>query len=225
MNFRRISQNPTTMDSNISKIIVIDNDVTFHYKYQKYFESYLEYSLKGVYTSISEALENYDNVIPDIIFSEVDLAHECGIEGIKHFRQKDPNVKIIMLSAQNDFELVKKAFKNTANGYLSKPVTERTLYNALDSIMSEGGTMSNDIVSKIISKFQRKSYDFFSERENQVVEYLCQGATYKTIAEKLFVTASAINFHVQNIYLKLDVNSKSEALSKLQELEFSRAIA
>ena len=91
--------------------------------------------------------------------------------------------------------------------------------------MSDGATMSNDIISKIISKFQRKSYDFFSERENQVVEYLCQGATYKTIAEELFVTASAINFHVQNIYLKLDVNSKSEALRKLQEMEYSRAVA
>ena len=213
------------MDSNISKIIVIDNDVTFHDQYQKYFESYLEYSLKGIYISISDALEEYDDVLPDIIFSEVDLAHECGIAGIQDFRKKDSNVKIIMLSAQNDFELVKKAFKSTANGYLSKPVTERTLYNALDSTVSEGGTISNDIITKIISKFQRKSYDFFSERENQVVDFLCQGATYKTIAEKLFVTASAINFHVQNIYLKLDVNSKSEALRKLQELEYSRALA
>lgn len=213
------------MDSNISKIIVIDNDVTFHNKYQKYFESYLEYSLKGIYISISEALDEYDDLSPDIIFSEVDFAKECGIEGIQHFRKKDPNVKIIMLSAQNDFELVKKAFSNAANGYLTKPVTERTLYNALDSIMSDGATMSNDIISKIVLKFQRKSYDFFSERENQVVEYLSQGATYKTIAEKLFVTASAINFHVQNIYLKLDVNSKSDALRKLQELEYSEAIA
>lgn len=212
------------MDSNISKIIVIDNDVTLHNKYQKYFGSYLEYSLNGIYISISEALVEYDDLLPDIIFSEVDFTHECGIKGIQDFRKKDPNVKIIMLSAQNDFELVKKAFKNAANGYLTKPVTERTLYNALDSIMSEGATMSNDIVRKIISKFQRKSYDFFSERENQVVEYLSQGATYKTIAEKLFVTASAINFHVQNIYLKLDVNSKSDALRKLQELEYSEAI-
>ena len=120
--------------------------------------------------------------------------------------------------------MVKKAFKNTANGYLSKPVSERTLYNALDSIKSDGATMSNDIISQIISKFQGKSYEFFSERENQVVEYLCQGATYKTIAEKLFVTASAVNFHIQNIYLKLNVNSKSEALRKLQEMEFSRAL-
>ena len=81
--------------------------------------------------------------------------------------------------------------------------------------------MSHDITKIVISMFQRKSREFFSERENQVIDYLCQGATYKTIADKLFVTASAINFHIQNIYLKLDVNSKSEALIKLQELEYS----
>ncbi|MBT9188678.1 MULTISPECIES: response regulator transcription factor [Zobellia] len=212
------------MESNILKIIVIDNDVTSHESYEMYFSSYTEYSLKGIYTSVKEALADYDRISPDIIFSEVSLPEINGIEGIRLFRKKDPKVKIIMLSAQNNFDLVKKAFKNTANGYLSKPVTERALYNALDSIKSEGATMSNDIISQIISKFQRKSNEFFSERENQVIDYLCQGATYKTIAEKLFVTASAINFHVQNIYLKLDVNSKSEALRKLQELEYSNAL-
>ncbi|CAM3505723.1 response regulator transcription factor [Zobellia roscoffensis] len=212
------------MESNILKIIVIDNDVTSHESYETYFNSYSEYSLKGIYASVKDALAEYDNVSPDIIFSEVSLPEINGIEGIRLFRKKDPKVKIIMLSAQNNFDLVKKAFKNTANGYLSKPVTERALYNALDSIKSEGATMSNDIISQIISKFQRKSNEFFSERENQVIDYLSQGATYKTIAEKLFVTASAINFHVQNIYLKLDVNSKSEALRKLQELEYSNAL-
>ena len=138
------------MESNILKIIVIDNDVTSHESYEMYFSSYTEYSLKGIYTSVKEALADYDRISPDIIFSEVSLPEINGIEGIRLFRKKDPKVKIIMLSAQNNFDLVKKAFKNTANGYLSKPVTERALYNALDSIKSEGATMSNDIISQII---------------------------------------------------------------------------
>lgn len=212
------------MFANLSRIIVIDDDVNYHEAYQNYFESFLEYSLKGIYRTVKEALDNYDEARPDIIFSEVELPDVSGIEGIQLLRKKDQEVKIIMLSTIKDFDMVKKAFKKSANGYLSKPVNERTLYNALDSIKSNGSTMSNDIVSQIISKFQGKSYSLFSERENQVVEYLSQGATYKTIAEKLFVTASAVNFHIQNIYLKLNVNSKSEALRKLQEMEFSRAL-
>lgn len=207
------------MKSNILKIIVIDNDRLFHAAYRYYFETYQDYSLQGIYVSVEDALEDYEKVLPDIIVSEVSMPEVCGIQGIGMFRKKDSDVKIIMISAQNDFEIIKKAFKNQANGYLTKPVTKKRMYNALNSIKFEGATMSNDIVKKVISMFHRKSYNNFSERENQIIDYLCQGATYKLIADKLFVTTSTINFHIQNIYLKLDVNSKSEALTKLQEME------
>jgi len=206
------------MKSNILKIIVIDNDHLFHAAYRYYFETYQDYSLQGIYVSVEDALKDFDNVLPDIIVSEVSMPEVCGIEGIRLFRKKEPDVKIIMISAQNDFEIIKKAFKNQANGYLTKPVTKKRMYNALNSIKFEGATMSNDIVKKVISMFHRKSYHNFSERENQIIDYLCQGATYKLIADKLFVTTSTINFHIQNIYLKLDVNSKSEALVKLKEI-------
>jgi len=205
------------MKSNILKIIVIDNDRLFHAAYRYYFETYQDYSLQGIYVSVEEALKDYDDLLPDIIVSEVSMPNVCGIQGIGMFRKKDPDVKIIMISAQNGFEVIKRAFKNRANGYLTKPVTRKRLY--LNSVKYEGATMSNDIVKAVISMFHRKSYHNFSERENQIIDYLCQGATYKLIADKLFVTTSTVNFHIQNIYLKLDVNSKSEALTKLQEME------
>ncbi|WP_019669997.1 response regulator transcription factor [Eudoraea adriatica] len=207
------------MKSNILNIIVIDNDHLFHAAYKYYFETYQDYALKGVYISVEDALKDFDHVQPDIIVSEVSMPNVCGIDGIRLFRKKDPEVKIIMISEQNDFELIKNAFKNRANGYLTKPVTKKRMYNALNSIKYEGATMSNDIVKAVISMFHRKSYNAFSERENEIIDYLCQGATYKLIADKLFVTPSTVNFHIQNIYLKLDVNSKSEALTKLQEME------
>lgn len=228
-NLNRVSDDtkkiPTTMITNTLKSIVIDNDRSLHSAYRQYFDMFSEYSLGGIYVSVEEALMAFDTQSPDIVFIEESLNGDCGIECIQLFRQKDANVKIIMLSGRNDFDMVKKAFKNNANGYLSKPINERKLYNALDSIKNEGATMSNDIISLFIATFQRKSREIFSERENQVIDLLCQGATYKSIAEKLFVTASAVNFHVQNIYLKLDVNSKSEALLKLQQLEYANKAA
>ncbi len=207
------------MKTTMLKIIVLDNDPEANEKYSSYFEEYPDYSLEGLYTSVADALSDYDNIRPDIIISEVIMPDMCGIEGIRLFKKKDPEVKILVNSSQSDFDIIKKAFKYNANGFLSKPVSKKRLYKALNSIRYEGATMSNDIAKKVISMFQRKSYRSFSERENQIIDYLCQGATYKTIAEKLFVTTSAINFHIQNIYLKLDVNSKSEALLKLQDLE------
>ncbi|MCK5440802.1 MAG: response regulator transcription factor [Maribacter sp.] len=206
------------MNSNTLKVIIIDNDPLFHEAYRFYFKTFSDYSLEGLYLSVEEALSDYDNVMPDIIISEVFLRELDGIEGIRFFRKRDRNVKIIMISDQSDFEIIKKAFKSGANGYLTRPVSNDRLHNALNSIKNEGAAMSNDIVKKVISNFHRKSYQFFSERENQIVDYLCRGATYKIIADKLFVTTSTINFHIQNIYLKLNVNSKSEALLKLREL-------
>jgi len=207
------------MRPTLLKIIVIDNDPLIHETYRLYFETYNDFSLEGIYVSVKDALLDYDNIQPDIIVSEVIMPDGCGIEGIGHFRKKDSQVKIIMLSAESDFKTVRKAFKNMANGYLSKPVNVNSLYHALNAIKYEGATMSNDIAGKIISMFQKKAYASFSERENEIIDFLSQGATYKTIASNLFVTPSTINFHIQNIYLKLNVNSKSEALTKLRQME------
>ena len=209
---------PHVMNSNILKIIIVDSDRQLHDGYRFYFETYRDYCLSGIYVSVKEALSVYNSTLPDIVISEITLFDRDGLGAISVFRKKDPNVKIIMISNQSDFELVKKAFKNGANGFLTKPLSNKRLNNALNSIKYEGAAMSNDIVKKVVSNFQGNSYDYFSERENQIIDYLCRGATYKIIADKLFVTTSTINFHIQNIYLKLNVNSKSEALTKLRQL-------
>jgi len=206
------------MKTKISKIIVIESDQTLHKAYVDYFEKFFEFSLEGIYSSTKEALKQFTKISPDIIVTEVSLDTISGIESIRYFKRKDWNVKVIMISAINDFEVIKKAFKYGANGYLTKPMDAEKLYYALNCVKEEGAVMSNDIVKKVIANFRRKSFELFSERENQIVDFLCKGATYKMIADKLFVTTSTVNFHIQNIYLKLDVNSKSEALSKIEQL-------
>ncbi len=210
------------MKTTTLRIIAIDNDVAFHDTYAYYFQSYFNYTLEGVYCSVEDALADFDRLQPDMILSEVNMAEGMsGIDGINQFKAKDPDVKVIMVSKESDYDLIKKAFKNQASGYLTKPISKKRLLRALNSIRDEGAALSSDIAKKLISMFQRKSYRIFSDRENQIIEHLGQGATYKSIAEKLYVTTSTINFHIQNIYLKLDVNSKSEALRKLRELDFA----
>ncbi|RKR13292.1 LuxR family two component transcriptional regulator [Maribacter vaceletii] len=206
------------MKSNLHKIIVIEKDPNYNAIYKEYFKNFEEYSLIGIYTTVYEVLEKYDSLKPNIIVSEVDLLRSNGINGIAQLKRKDPYVKIIMISKNPSFELIKKAFKNGANGYLTKPLSSKRLKRALHTISSEGEIMGNAIIKQVIQNFRKKTYAFFSSRENQIVDHLCKGATYKDIAETLFVTPSAINYHIQNIYEKLNVNSKSEALYKLQQM-------
>ncbi len=209
------------MNTSTLQVMVIDNDPKFHETYRYYFHTYSEFNLVGIYNSAEEALEDYARVQPDIVLSEVNLPEMTGIEALSAFRKMDTEASVLMVSNENDFETIKKAFKYGASGYLTKPISINRLLHALNSIKDEGAALSNDIIKKLISTFRRKSYKFFSERENQIIEHLCQGDTYKTIANKLFVSASTINFHIQNIYLKLDVNSKSEALSKIRQLDLA----
>lgn len=213
--------NRISMRTSPLKIIVIDSDTKMNELYETHFMGFLDYEIVGIYTSVVEALFNFRNNIPDIVISEVSLQGISGIDGIGRLRKKDDNVKIVMVSSKSDFDIIKKAFKAGANGYLTKPISEKRLLHALNSIRQNGAAMSYDVAKKVIATFQKKRYNSFSKRENQIVEYLSQGATYKTIANKLFVTPSTVNFHIQNIYLKLNVNSKSEALEKLRLLEAS----
>ncbi|SFW25041.1 two component transcriptional regulator, LuxR family [Cellulophaga fucicola] len=212
-------QNPLLMLLKNLNVIVIDNDKNFTKTYNNYFNLYSDYNLIGTYSSAKEALRSSTTAIPDIIITDIPEEELGGIDVLIKFKKKAINAKIIVISEQNDFNLIKKAFKNGANGYLTKPLTEERLYNALNSIRFDGAAISNDIAKQVISMFQRKSFNEFSKRENEIIDYLFEGETYKTIAEKLFVTASAVNFHIQNIYLKLNVNSKSEALDKLRQLD------
>ncbi|MCX2719748.1 response regulator transcription factor [Lentiprolixibacter aurantiacus] len=209
------------MNTSTLQVMVIDNDPKFHETYRYYFHNYNEFNLIGIYNSAEEALEDYLMMNPDIVLSEVNLPEMTGIEAISAFRKLDSEASVLMVSNENDFETIKLAFKFGAAGYLTKPISVKRLLHALNSIKDEGAALSNDIVKKLIDTFRRKSYKFFSERENQIIEHLCQGDTYKTIANKLYVSTSTINFHIQNIYLKLDVNSKSEALNKIRQLDFA----
>jgi DNA-binding NarL/FixJ family response regulator len=201
--------------------MVIDSDMRLMEAYPYFFNTYRDYSLCGIYASVQDALEDYKRLQPDIILSEAHLPDGSGIEAIVQFRKMNSEASIIMVSDENAFNQIKQAFKNGAVGYLTKPISKDRLQHALDSIKYEGAAISSDIARKVISTFRRKSYERFSERENEIIDLLSQGATYKMIAEKLFVTPSTVNFHIQNIYLKLDVNSKSEALKKLRELDYA----
>ncbi|RDY61374.1 response regulator transcription factor [Flagellimonas nanhaiensis] len=207
------------MKINPLKVAFIDSDESLHLTYQSYFKDVPDYELCGTYKSVHELLSNFGRTEPDVIITEISLPGISGIEGISYFRKRSERVNILVMSQNNDFTLIKEAFKKGANGYLVKPLTIERLLNALNALQEHGIALEHEVAKKIISSFRTKSYESFSKKENQIIELLTQGFTYKMIADKLCVTPSAVNFHIQNIYVKLNVNSKSEALQKLKELE------
>lgn len=199
-------------------VIIVEDEEVLLEAYKYFFESFDDYSLKGAYLSVEDALAEYEEYYPDIIISDISLPGISGVEGIKKFKRLDKEVKILILSIHDDVSFVLDAIKNFADGYLTKPVKKEELLKALNALEVGGAPLSDDVSRKLIGLFQKKSLPMFSERENEIVELLMNGHTYNSIAEHLFITHSTVNYHIQNIYAKLDVTSKSEALKKIKVL-------
>ena len=207
------------MNVSPQKVLVIDNDAAILSKYEEYFEMSENASLVGTFTNLIDVLKMDAESAPDVIISEIHLPFINGLEGLRYLKRIFPKTKVIITSKDKSTDAIRTAFREGAKGYLTKPLTNARLSSAIDTVCRNRTAMSDDVADRVVSMFQRKSYSDFTERENQIIEYLGQGATYKAIAEALFVTPSAVNFHIQNIYLKLNVNSKSEALAKLKMVE------
>ena len=207
------------MNNTPLKVIVIDDDPRAHERYSYYLSSYEGYKLSGLYRRVEDALEDSPRVAPDLVISEVSFSGLCGIESLAGFQKYHSSPAVIVISRETDFDRITKAFQYGVEGYLTKPVGKKRLRQALNAVRKDGAALSSDVAKKVISSYRKKTYDFFSERENEIIEHLSRGATYKEIADQLFVTPSTVNFHIQNIYLKLDVNSKTEALKKIRKMD------
>lgn len=212
------------MSTSKKRVIVIDNDSILLDSYKYYLSTFKKYSLKGLYSTINDALEDYENSRPDIIISDISMPGINGIEGAKKFKEIDNRVKIILISVHDEIDFVLRSIKNKVNGYLTKPITKTSLLQALESVEYGGIPLTADISKLIINLLVNEKKGFFaknnmfSDREIEILELFTTGHTYKSIAETLFISHSTVNFHIQNIYSKLDVNNKSDALLKLKEV-------
>jgi len=199
-------------------VMVLDHDPTTAKLCATVFEEMEHHTLRAHCSSLHEAMINEDLYPFDLLITETKINGQSGLRYVSGILERNPNIKVLVVSAENDFELIKQGFKIGIHGYLTKPVTPERLSAALKTIAEEGTALSQDVTQKLISVFREKRYSMLSRRENQIIGYLGEGATYKDIAKKLFVTPSTVNFHLQNIYLKLNVKSKSEALQRLKTI-------
>ena len=204
------------------KIIAVDDNEIFLDSYESFINSYEGYSIKGIYTNVLDALREYETIYPDIILCDINMPGVDGIEAVSKFKDLDASVKIIFISVHDDVDYVLKSIDCMVDGYLTKPISKSTLFNALQELDKGGAPLSSDI-SKLIMNLLRKERkkdcfdkDVFSEREIEILKLFTKGNTYKAISQKLFISHSTVNFHIQNIYDKLDVRNKSEALNKLR---------
>jgi DNA-binding NarL/FixJ family response regulator len=173
----------------------------------------------GSFRSMEEALSRLRYEKPDVVLSDIGLPGMDGIEGIRRVKEMYPDLTVLMLSVYDDDERIFDALCAGASGYLLKQTPPLKLLDALKEAVSGGAPMSPEIAMKVIRLFreirppERVDYDL-TPHETRLLKLIVDGHNYTTAAEELSVKYSTVKFHMQNIYEKLQVHSKSEAVAK-----------
>lgn len=178
--------------------------------------TYEGYQCIADYPNAESALQELGQVRPDVVLMDIDLPGMTGIECVRKLKPMQPKMEFIMLTVLTDDEQIFEALKAGASGYLEKNVFPTALLSAINEAKEGGAPMSPSIARKVIASFRivpKRGYDL-SDREREVLSHLCKGENYRQIAEKLFISTNTVRFHLKNIYKKLQVNSKYEAVIK-----------
>lgn len=196
------------------KVSVIEDDKLIRESLRDFISESEGFELKGNYENCENAIKDIVLNRPDVILMDIQLPGMSGIEGVKIIKDKYPGIDIIMLTVHEDLSMVFQALTAGACGYLDKSASEEKILDSVKEIYEGGAPMSYKIAKLVVSSFQKKTETELTQREFDVLDLLCKGHSYKEIAYLLFITVGTVRHHIKNIYYKLHVHSKSEAVAK-----------
>jgi len=173
----------------------------------------------ATYSNAEDALKYLPGQKPDVVLMDIQLPKMSGIECVENLQEKSRDLQIMMLTVYEDNEQVFKSLAAGATGYILKRTPPAELLEAIRELHEGGSPMSDQIARKVVQTFQQigkssKETENLSERETEILSYLAKGYQDKEIAEKFFLSVKTIRTHLRNIYKKLHVHSRTEAVLK-----------
>ncbi|HMV10231.1 MAG TPA: response regulator transcription factor [Cyclobacteriaceae bacterium] len=171
----------------------------------------------GKYEFGEDAVREIPKIFPDIILMSIDLAGKSGIEITEIIKKKYPHVEVLIISPYIDSGVVFASLKAGAGGYVTQGSTYLQLISSLEQISRGGAPMSDEISRMIIREFQTNLNSPITKREKQVLQMVSAGMTYTQISEELNISKETSKTHIRNIYTKLNVSCKAEAVSRGRE--------
>lgn len=196
------------------KVSIVEDDRDISSSLAKLINNTNAFTCIHQYHDCQTGVEGIINDPPDIVLMDIGLPDRSGIEAIGQIRAKLPELNIIVLTAHENDDYVFNALCAGASGYIIKEASMERIIGAMQEVLDGGAPMSTQIARMVVQSFQRKTTTLISEREKEVLNELCQGKSYKMIADTLFISEETVRRHLKNIYKKLHVGSKSEAVAK-----------
>ena len=177
------------------------------------------FSCTHAYRTMEEALARVQADKPDVILTDIKLPGMSGIEGIPVLRDRCPEVPIIALTVYDNDDQVFKALCAGASGYLLKNTRPARLLESIHEVLAGGAPMSPEVARRVVRLFREFKPPLYATyhltpQESELLRLLVEGHQKKTAASEMGISVNTVSFHLKNIYAKLAVHSKSEAVAK-----------
>lgn len=199
---------------------IIEDDILFRESLSELIPLAENLELHLVTDSIEKTLERVPEFPdPDVILQDVGLPGLSGIEAIPIFKQKFPEVKIVILTIFDDDRRVFEAIQRGADGYLLKRTPGSEILNGIEAMLEGGAPISPEIAKKMLKMLSGETSSVKKEtnltkREQTILEYLVEGLTIDMISAELKISPFTVDTHTKNIYRKLQVHSRGQVVSK-----------
>lgn len=224
------------------RVAVVEDDSRLRRTFTDILDSAADCECVGVFATGAQAVERIPPLAPDVIVMDVNLPDSSGVDCVAALSPQLPDTQILMVTVYQDPETTFDALAAGAHGYLVKPVMKEQLLAAIREVRGGGVPMSPVIARKVIQTFRRRSPeqaspkpsgrrgaaaavaataplpdgdpDALAPREQQVLELLVKGYSYKDVSKELGISTSTVGTYVQRIYEKLHVSSRREIMER-----------
>jgi DNA-binding NarL/FixJ family response regulator len=202
------------------RIVIIEDDATIREGYVFLLGKDSAFDIVGAYPSYELAEKYLPDDRPGVVLLDVQLPGISGVDALPKIKKLLPDVQVLVLTVYESEEVIFAALQNGASGYLTKNTSPDKIIMAIKEVVSGGGAMSTRVAKLVMQSFRKNTESPLTKRETQILEGIAGGKSRRKIAAELFIDMETVKTHIKNIYHKLDVNSKDEALKVARESKF-----
>jgi len=202
------------------KVAIVEDNNTLRNSLESLFNRTEGMRCAASLNNLLNVVSEIGSSMPDIVLMDIGLPNISGIEGVRTVKSNFPRIQVMMFTVFDDDEKIFDAIRAGASGYLLKKTPPEEIIQAIRDLYQGGAPMTASIARRVIQSFQAAPSTIVQDyqltvRENEILYSLVDGLSYKKIADKYCVSISTIRTHICNIYNKLHVNSKAEAVAKV----------
>ena len=202
------------------KVLIYEDDYTFRETLCILVNATEEYELKGAFENCDHITEHLKKFQPDVILMDISIPGMGGLEGLRIVRGTSPSTQVIMCTVFDNEENIFKAICNGANGYLLKKSPPSKIIETIKEAHEGGAPITSSVARKILELFPKTparstEVDKLAKREQEILQLLMKGFSYKMIAAELSISVETVRTHIKRIYEKLHVHSAQEAIAKI----------